>query len=254
MKKIVPLTLLVCFFMLMSCVSRKDIIYLSDLQANQNSNFKWSDVVVQPNDILSIKITTEDLDLAIPYNISAMQQSVQGTQLLLQGYLVSNEGMVNLPVLGEVEVVGLTYTQVESKVQTALINKGLLKNPVVVCRILNSKVTVLGEVRNPGTYTFYENNLTILQALGLAGDLTINGVRNPIKIIRMKNDQQKIGEIDLTKKNWMNSPYYFIKPNDVIIVDPNTAKVKSAGIIGNAATLLGTLSVILSSFLIIRSL
>jgi len=254
MKKIVPLTLLVCFFMLMSCVSRKDIIYLSDLQANQNSNFKWSDVVVQPNDILSIKITTEDLDLAIPYNISAMQQSVQGTQLLLQGYLVSNEGMVNLHVLGKVEDVGLTYTQVESKVQTALINKGLLKNPVVVCRILNAKVTVLGEVRNPGTYTFYENNLTILQALGLAGDLTINGVRNPIKIIRMENDQQKIGEIDLTKKNWMNSPYYCIKPNDVIIGDPNTAKVKSAGIIGNAATLLGTLSVILSSFLIIRSL
>ena len=75
-----------------------------------------------------------------------MQQSVQGTQLLLQGYLVSNEGMVNLPVLGEVEVVGLTYTQVESKVQTALINKGLLKNPVVVCRILNAKVTVLGKL------------------------------------------------------------------------------------------------------------
>ena len=123
MKKIVPLTLLVCFFMLMSCVSRKDIIYLSDLQANQNSNFKWSDVVVQPNDILSIKITTEDLDLAIPYNISAMQQSVQGTQLLLQGYLVSNEGMVNLPVLGEVEVKELTYTQIEEKIQKELVQK-----------------------------------------------------------------------------------------------------------------------------------
>lgn len=254
MKKLVQLTLLVCFLVLTSCVSRKDIIYLNDLQPNQNSSFKWSDVVVQPNDILSVKITTEDLELAIPYNISAMQQSLQQTQLLLQGYLVSNEGKINLPVLGEVEVMGLTYNQVESKVQNALISKGLLKSPVVVCRILNAKVTVLGEVRNPGTYTFYENNLTILQALGLAGDLTINGVRNPIKVIRMENGQQKVGEIDLTKKNWMSSPYYFIKPNDVIIVDPNTAKVKSAGIIGNAGTLLGTVSVILSSFLIIRSL
>ncbi|WP_396188968.1 polysaccharide biosynthesis/export family protein [Flavobacterium sp.] len=254
MKKLVQLTLLVCFLVLTSCVSRKDIIYLNDLQTNQNSSFKWSDVVVQPNDILSVKITTEDLELAIPYNISVTQQSLQGTQLLLQGYLVSNEGKINLPVLGEVEVVGLTYNQVESKVQNALISKGLLKSPVVVCRILNAKVTVLGEVRSPGTYTFYENNLTILQALGLAGDLTINGVRNPIKVIRMENGQQKVGEIDLTKKNWMSSPYYFIKPNDVIIVDPNTAKVKSAGIIGNAGTLLGTVSVILSSFLIIRSL
>lgn len=254
MKKLVQLTLLVCFLVLTSCVSRKDIIYLNDLQPNQNSSFKWSDVVVQPNDILSVKITTEDLELAIPYNISVTQQNLQGTQLLLQGYLVSNEGKINLPVLGEVEVVGLTYNQVESKVQNALIGKGLLKSPVVVCRILNAKVTVLGEVRNPGTYTFYENNLTILQAIGLAGDLTINGVRNPIKVIRMENGQQKVGEIDLTKKNWMSSPYYFIKPNDVIIVDPNTAKVKSAGIIGNAGTLLGTVSVILSSFLIIRSL
>jgi len=129
-----------------------------------------------------------------------------------------------------------------------------VKNPIVVCRILNAKVTVLGEVRNPGTYTFYENNLTILQALGLAGDLNINGVRKNIKVIRMENNQQKIGEIDLTKKDWMKSPFYFIKPNDVIIVNPNTAKVKSAGIIGSAGTLLGTISVILSSFLIIRSL
>lgn len=254
MKKLVQLTLLVCFLVLTSCVSRKDIIYLNDLQTNQISSFKWSDVVVQPNDILSVKITAEDLELALPYNISVMEQSLQVTQLLLQGYLVSNEGKINLPVLGEVEVVGLTYNQVESKVQNALISKGLLKSPVVVCRILNAKVTVLGEVRNPGTFTFYENNLTILQALGLAGDLTINGVRNSIKVIRMENGKQIVGDIDLTKKKWMNSAYYFIKPNDVIIVDPNTAKVKSAGIIGNAGTLLGTISVILSSFLIIKSL
>jgi polysaccharide export outer membrane protein len=173
---------------------------------------------------------------------------------MLQGYLVSNDGKINLPILGEIEVKNLTFTQVESKIQGELISRQLLKNPIVVCRILNAKVTVLGEVRNPGTYTFYENNLTILQALGLAGDLNINGVRKNIKVIRMENNQQKIGEIDLTKKDWMKSPFYFIKPNDVIIVNPNTAKVKSAGIIGSAGTLLGTISVILSSFLIIRSL
>jgi polysaccharide export outer membrane protein len=119
---------------------------------------------------------------------------------------------------------------------------------------LNAKVTILGEVKSPGTYTFYENNLTILQALGLAGDLTINGVRTTIKIIRLENNKQLIGEIDLTKKNWMNSPYYFIKPNDVIIIDPNIAKVKSAGIIGNAGTLLGTISILFSSFLLIQRL
>ena len=255
MKKVVVLPLFVCLFFLASCVSKKEILYLNDLKANVNTNFKWSDVKIQPNDILNVKVTTDDLELATPYNLSsAQQQNIQGTQLLLQGYLVSNEGKINMPVLGEVEVLGLTHAQVELKIQNELKEKQLLKNPVVVCRILNAKVTILGEVRSPGTYTFYENNLTVLQALGLAGDLNINGVRKKIKIIRIENNQQIVGEIDLTQKGWMNSPFYFIKPNDVIVVDPNTAKIKSAGIIGNAGTLLGTISVILSSFLIIRSL
>ena len=256
MKKKIVLVLVSCVVMLTSCVSRKEILYLNDLKASDSANFQWSDVIIQPNDILSVKITADDMELAIPYNLSAGNgaQNIQGTQLLLQGYLVSNEGEINIPVLGTILVKGLTYTQIEEKIQKELTEKQLLKNPVVVCRIVNAKVTILGEVRSPGTYTFYENNLTILQALGLAGDLNITGVRKKIKVVRMENNQQLVGEIDLTQKDWMNSPFYFIKPNDVIVVDPNTAKVKSAGIIGNAGTLLGTISVILSSFLIIRSL
>jgi polysaccharide export outer membrane protein len=254
MKRLLILQTIGVLLLLTSCVSKKEIIYLNDLKANDNSNFQWSDVIIQANDILSIKITAEDLELAAPYNLSSGQQNVQGAQLLLQGYLVSNAGKVNLPVLGEMEVIGLTHAQIEVKIQEELKQKGLLKNPIVICRILNAKVTILGEVSNPGTFVFYENNLTILQALGLAGDLTINGVRKTIKIIRIEKDQQIVGEIDLTQKDWMNSPYYFIKPNDVIVVDPNTARVKSAGIIGSPGALLGTLSVILSSFLIIRSL
>jgi polysaccharide export outer membrane protein len=257
MKKVVVLQMLGILLLLSSCAAKKDILYLNGLKANDTANFQWSDVIIQPNDILSVKITAEDMELAMPYNLisgNGQQQNIQGTQLLLQGYLVSNEGKINIPVLGEVEVKDMTYTQVEEKIQNELTTKQLLKKPVVVCRIVNAKVTILGEVRSPGTYTFYENNLTILQALGLAGDLNITGVRKNIKVIRLENNKQLVGEIDLTQKNWMNSPFYFIKPNDVIVVDPNTAKVKSAGIIGNAGTLLGTISVILSSFLIIRSL
>ncbi len=257
MKKLHSILFVLFVFLLTSCVSKKEILYLRDLKTNESKSFQWSDVVVQPNDILSVKITSDDMELALPYNLSQVagqQQNINGAQLLLQGYLVSNDGVINIPVLGEVVVKDLTYTQIEDKILKELTDKQLLKNPVVVCRVVNAKVTVLGEVRSPGTYTFYENNLTILQALGLAGDLNITGVRKSIKVIRMENNKQIVGEIDLTQKNWMSSPYYFIKPNDVIIVNPNTAKVKSAGIIGNAGTLLGTISVILSSFLIIRSL
>ena len=119
MKKVVVFQLIVVILILTSCAAKKDILYLNDLKANENANFQWSDVVIQPNDILSIKITADDMLLAMPYNLSSGtgQQNVQGAQLLLQGYLVSNEGKINIPVLGEVEVKELTYTQIEEKIQ-----------------------------------------------------------------------------------------------------------------------------------------
>lgn len=123
---------------------------------------------------------------------------------------------------------------------------------MVICRLLNAKFTVLGEVKTPGTFTFYENSLTLLQALGMSGDLTINGIRK-ITIIRTENGKQTYGTVDLTKNDWFTSPYYFVKPNDVIIVDPNTAKVKSAGIIGNPGNILSILSVLLSSIILIKN-
>lgn len=152
------------------------------------------------------------------------------------------------------KIVGLTLAQAEKQIEQELINKGFLKNPVVVCRLLNAKFTILGEVKTPGTFTFYENNLTLLQALGLAGDLTINGVRKKITIIRTEKGVQTYGTIDLTKNDWFETPYYFVKPNDVIIVDPNTAKVKSSGVIGNPGNVISIISVLLSSIIIIKSL
>ncbi len=217
--------------------------------------FKWSEMYIQPNDIISVKVTSDVPEMALAYNISpAGQNAMQGTQMQLQGYLVSNQGDINIPVLGVQKISGLTLEQAEKQIQEALVNKGFLKNPVVVCRLLNAKFTVLGEVKSPGTYTFFENNLTLLQALGLAGDLTINGIRKKVTIIRTENGVQTYGSIDLTKSDWFTSPYYFVKPNDIIIIDPNTAKVKSAGVVGNAGNIISIVSVLLSSFLIIKSL
>ena len=166
---------------------------------------------------------------------------------------MANDGTINIPILGVQQLKGLTLDQAEKQIQKALIEKGFLKNPVVICRLLNAKFTILGEVKAPGTYTFYENSLTLLQALGYSGDLTINGIRK-ITIIRTENGKQTYGTIDLTKSDWFTSPYYFVKPNDVIIVDPNTAKIKSSGIIGNAGSVISVISVLLSSLIIIRSL
>jgi polysaccharide export outer membrane protein len=228
---------------------------LNDTATAKQNEFKWSEMYLQPNDIVSVKVTADVPELALAYNISpTSQNAVQGGAMQLQGYLIANDGTINIPILGLQQLAGLTLEQAEKQIQEALISKGYLKNPVVVCRLLNAKFTVLGEVRAPGTYTFFENNLTLLQALGLAGDLTINGVRKKITIIRTENGKQTFGTIDLTKNDWLATPYYFVKPNDVIIIDPNTAKVKSAGLIGNPGNLISVISVLLSSFLLVKTL
>jgi polysaccharide export outer membrane protein len=239
-----------------SCSVKKDLLYLNVPHSSDASKFDWSEVYIQPNDIVSIKITADNPEMAIAYNIMPTQQNVsaQTNSLLLQGYLVTNEGTVNIPILGIQNISGLTLDDAEKQIQNALTSNGYLKNPVVVCRLVNAKVTILGEVRAPGTYTFYENNLTLLQALGLAGDLTINGVRKKITIIRTEKGKQSYGTIDLTKDDWFKSPFYFVKPNDVIIIDPNTAKIKSAGVISNPGNLISLFSVLLSSIIIIKNL
>lgn len=243
------------FLILTSCAVKKDMLYLNMTPETVESKFTWSEMYIQPNDIISIKITADNPELAVAYNMSVQQNnSVQTNALLLQGYLVSNEGTVNIPVLGTQKLSGLTLDQAEIQIQKTLENNDYLKKPVVVCRLVNAKFTVLGEVKNPGTYTFFENNLTLLQALGLAGDLTINGVRKKITIIRTENGKQSYGTIDLTKNDWFKTPYYFVKPNDVIIIDPNTAKVKSSGLIANPGSVISIISVLLSSIIIIKNI
>ena len=124
-------------------------------------------------------------------------------------------------------------------------------NPSVTVRLLNAKITILGEVKNPGTYTFTENNITLLQALGLASDLTINGNREDVILIRETNGKRSTTHLNLTESRWLNSPYQNIHPNDVILVNQNEAKVKSAGLVGNLSSLISLFSVILSSIILI---
>lgn len=250
----IPFCIVVLALLVASCASKKEMLYFNQSLPVPQDSFQWSEIYIQPNDILSVKITTDVPELALAYNIAPSQQNnIQGVSAQLQGYLVANDGTINIPVLGVQQLKGLTLDQAEKQIQKALIEKGFLKNPVVICRLLNAKFTILGEVKAPGTYTFYENSLTLLQALGYSGDLTINGIRK-ITIIRTENGKQTYGTIDLTKSDWFTSPYYFVKPNDVIIVDPNTAKIKSSGIIGNAGSVISVISVLLSSLIIIRSL
>ena len=174
--------------------------------------------------------------------------------MILEGYLVSQDKTINFPVLGTLSVANKTIVDLEKDLKERLESDGYLIDPIVTVRLLNAKVTILGEVNSPGTFNFTENNMSFLQALGLAGDLTINGNREDIIIIRSIDGIQTTSHLNLTSANWLSSPYQNIKTNDVIVVNPNSAMVKTAGFIGNASVVLAMASIILSSIVILTNL
>jgi len=231
-----------------SCASKKDILYLQDSNENNTSNITYQNVLIQPNDILKISVESLIPEAAIPYNRGVNSNiPINSLELMkLNGYLVSNDGEINFPNLGSITVSNLTTSEIEQKIKNTLTDGGHLKNPTVDVRLLNAKVTILGQVNAPGTYTYTEQSITILQALGYAGDLTINGKRDDIIITRDVGGVRKISHLDLTSTDFMDSEYYFIKPNDQIIVNPNNPKVKESGFVGDISTVLTIASLALS--------
>ena len=167
------------------------------------------------------------------------------------GRVEINDSTINYPILGDINVVGLTINELTSKLRSLLINSGQLTNPHVKINKLNSKYTVLGEVLSPGTYFNYENQLNIFQALGFAGDLLITAKRKDVKLIRQENGLQKSYEFSLNDSEIFNKPYYYIKSNDIIIIEPNYSKIKSAGFIGSPASIASISSLFLSITLLL---
>ncbi|WP_296384950.1 polysaccharide biosynthesis/export family protein [Winogradskyella sp.] len=239
---------LFCLILLASCVSKKEILYLQDIEANGERSVNYQSANIQPNDIL--KITVESLvpEAALPYNKTSGQgMQAQNIQLMqIDGYLVSIDNAISFPVLGNISTANLTTKQLEDAIKNKLVSEGHLTNPTVNVRLINAKVTVLGEVNQPGVYTFTEQNITLLQALGYAGDLTINGKRDDVLMTREVDGMRKVTHIDLTSSAFMDSEFYFIKPNDVIIVNQNNPKVKKAGFVGDVGTILTIASLALS--------
>jgi polysaccharide export outer membrane protein len=222
------------------------VIYFNDINfENQDKNI-ISLGKIQPNDILSIIISSSSTELSAMYNLNQDQNQ---NSSFFPGYLVNLEGKITLPILGKITVKDLTMAQLEELLVKILIEGKHLSEPIVTARLMNAKFTVLGEVSKPGTYTYSEQNISVLQALGYAGDLTINGKRENVLLIREENNAKTYITIDMTSKQWFGSPYYYIKPNDVIYVNPNGPKVKTAGYIGNLGTFISIVSLSLSMIL-----
>jgi polysaccharide export outer membrane protein len=241
-----------------SCTTRKEIVYFRDIDTSNIENLdKYNEhLKINVNDILNINVRTLNPQASLQFSQSSIGgQGGQGgggmraDLLKISGYLVHQDGTIDFPQIGSIDVKGKSTREVQKLLESKL--KKFLKNPIVSVRVINYKFTILGEVRAPGTYEILEENFTLLQALGMAGGLTINGKRKNILIIRHQDGERITKRIDLTTTEWMNSPFYFVKQNDQIYVEPNNPQVKRAGYVTDIGTALSVLSVILSVTVII---
>jgi polysaccharide export outer membrane protein len=241
---------LILIVLVASCASKKDVYYFQDIDSTVAENsFKFLNI--QPGDILDIQIKALNPESVLVFQRQAtlglQQQQVQNRAI--DGYLVGEDGSINLPIVGAIDTTNQSTQALAQIIQEAL--KPYINNPTVNIRLLNFRISVLGEVNNPGTFTVLEERLSLPQALGLAGDLTINGDRNHLLLIRNEAGKKTNQVIDLTKTDFLQSPFYFLKQNDIIYVRPNSARVKSSGLVGNAGTLVSILSLAVSLFIVI---
>lgn len=249
MKKIIFALLSVV--LLSSCATRDEVVYFQDIdgQSFQNVDSLYTHPEIRVNDILRIDVNALNQESLKPYkffSIDAQTSTNRGRRpSLFQGYLVNINGEINYPGLGKVKVAGLSTQEAQSLIQKKLAK--YIKEPTVRLRLMNFKVTFLGAVNGPTTLELEEESVTIPQAIGLAGDLHLKGLRKNMLLIRQKpNGERETHRIDMTESDWMNNPYFYLQPNDIVYVEPNNPRVSSAGYIDDISTLFSATSIILS--------
>ncbi len=239
------LSCLIALFLLASCQSYKKVPYLQDSEvvgqtAQQETLY---DAKIMSKDLLTIVVSCTSPELAVPFNLTvaspasgAARNNQLTTQPVLQFYLVDNDGKINFPVLGELKVGGLTKKEAEQLIIEKL-KPYIKETPIVTVRMVNYKISVLGEVARPGTFTINNEKVNLLEALAMAGDMTVWGVRDNVKLIREGADgRQEIVTLDLNSAETILSPYYWLQQNDIVYVTPNKAKARNSDI-GNSTSL-----------------
>ena len=244
MKKTLSFALLtVAVTFMTSCGSTKNIAYFqnSDQIDFEQSKFLY-DAHIMPKDVLTITISTVNPDAAIPFNLTVPTTVNQGhstnSQPVLQSYLVDNNGNIEFPILGTLSVGGLTKSACEKMIHDKIqpyLNAN--ENPVVTVRMSSYSISVIGEVNHPGSYQVSREKINVLEALAQAGDLTIYGVRDRVKLIREDaSGRKEIHTLNLNDANLISSPYYYLQQNDIVMVEPNKVKARNSNV-GTTTTL-----------------
>ena len=255
MKKITSIILLTSsIFLLTSCGSVKNVAYL---QNSDSINFARSeylyDARIMPKDVLTITVNTVNPEAAAPFNLTvptSFNNQTRSTysQAILQTYLVDNNGRIDYPVLGTLQVGGLSKSECEKMIHDKILPYlNAAENPVVTVRMSNYKISVLGEVNRPGMFTVGNEKINILEALAQAGDLTIYGVREKVKLIREDAKGRKdVITLNLNDANIINSPYYYLQQNDIVYVEPNKVKARNSTIGQSTTIWLSATSILVS--------
>lgn len=247
MKRLLILSLL--FTVLGSCVSKKKIVYFQNDSIDQSKVSNSYHTVFKPDDLLQIIVSAKNLEVVKPFNLPVVTYSVATDRAIgnpiQQSYLVDNKGYIDFPVLGKLKLGGLTREEAINLLKSKL-DPEYVKNPTINIRITNFKVSVMGDVRNPGSYTIPNERITVLEAISLAGDLNISGVRNTVSVYREENGKKVKYAVDLLSNKTFTSPVYYLQQNDVIVVEYNSAKSQSASYNQNTGLFISIASVLIT--------
>lgn len=238
MKLLSRLLFVLVICIITGCNSYKNVPYFKDADPNGKTvsqNNQLYDARIMPKDLLSITVSSSEPEAAAPYNqtvptIYTTENRSTYSQPLMQSYLVDNNGDIDFPILGKIHLGGMTKTEAEQYIGGLL--KGSFKEPpIVTVRMINYKISVLGEVNKPSTFTIANEKVNIFEALALAGDMTVYGRRDNVKLLREGVDGKKeIIALDLNKSDIIDSPYFYLQQNDVLYIEPNKIKAKSSDI------------------------
>jgi len=224
-KTVTGCILALALFAVSSCGNTKNATYFNGIKdGNIQSNTPFPESVIQKSDILSITVSSLNPEASAVFNSPNSSSVGTGSPI---GYLVNTEGNIQYPLIGNIKAEGLTKNQLKNNLAKSLIDKKLLLDAIVTIRFINFRVTVLGEVNHPTVVSVPNEKISLLEAIGLAGDLTIYARRNNVMVIREDKDQKIIKRLDLNSDEIFTSPYYYLQSNDIVYVEPNKAKIAS---------------------------
>lgn len=222
--------------LLSSCISRKEIVYFQGSSEGKNTlDFNNKILNLRPQDRLSINVSAQERAAVIPFNLPLVNSflnedlstTTSGGQSTNQTYVVNSKGVIDFPVLGEIKVSGLSIEKLKFNLTTEIAK--YVKNPIVSVELENFNISVLGEVNKPGTFKVKDQSISLVKALGIAGDMTVFGKRTNVLVIREESDGQVTRNyVDITSPKITSSPYYYLKQNDVVYVEPNKGQIRSS--------------------------